>query len=192
MSLLAFPLLALQYKTAALDDETRFLLISRMAQLLLPVLVVWWVYFALRERIEGDGREVLWVYRAGALELLVDLLLIWLWYALHMACAMLLLVWFPAVLWSLYLHLLLQSVVYVGLFCLIAGLSGSAGAGFLIVLAYYFASAFFTENALGQISLFLSEELLDGVSFLRRDLLFAGCGVVAAILGGEAMRRRRL
>lgn len=191
-AVLLAPLIALAYRMNMTDQQMCFLLISRSFQLLLPVLLIWWIYFALREQIEGNGREVLWVYRAGAFDLLPDLLLIWLWYALHMAFAVFIASLWISPMWSLYLHLLIQSLFYMGVFCLISGLSGSAAAGFLTVLAYYFASSFFASDALTRISMLLTDELQNGVQFLIRDSIFGVIGLAGTGLGVLAMRRKKI
>ena len=192
VALVLFPFLASRYKSTAADATMTFLSVSRLAQLLLPVLVVWWIYFALHERLEGNGRETLWAYRSGLASLLIDLALVWIWYAFHMAVAMFVLsLWLPNA-GVLYAHLLTQSLFYVGCFCLITGLSGSAGAGFLVVLAYYFATAFLASGFIQSISIFMSEELLYGFSFLRRDVFFATFGVAGALFGVLFMRKRKI
>ena len=191
-ALLVAPLIVLAYRRNMVDPQTGFLLVSRSFQLLLPVLLIWWIYFALKEQIEGSGREVLWVYRTGVLDLLLDLFLIWLWYALHMAFAVFVISFWFASVWRLYLHLLIQSLVYMGFFCLIAGLSGSAAAGFLTVLVYYFAASFFATDFLAHIGTNLTYELLDGLQFLRRDSLLGSIGLAGTVLGVLAMRRKKI
>lgn len=192
IALVFTPVLAYRYHTMLLDTASEFLLICRLTQLLLPLLVVWWLYFSMREQMDGNLREIMSVYQSGFLSSLLDFLLILLWHALHMAITMLILsFWFPYM-WMLYLHLLIQSLFFSGLFYLASELCRSSAFGFFIVLTYYFVSAFFSNGtALNKISIFLTDTLLTDWIDLHPDCIVAVIGIFSSVLGAWLTGRKK-
>lgn len=187
------PALAYRYHTMMFDAASEFLLISRLTQLLLPLSVVWWLFFSNREKMDGDVREILSVYQPGFFSSLLDLLLILLWHALHMAIAMQILSFWFSRMWMLYFYLLAQSLFFAGFFYLTSELFRSSASGFFVVLAYYFSIAFFSYGtALSKISIFLTDELLSDWIDLRPSCMIAAIGMLCSIGGAWLAKQRKL
>lgn len=99
-------LYSLQYK----DDisNLRFLTYIEM-QHIIPFFAVWWILFALREYIEGDGREVLRTYKSS---ILFDFFAIWLLYIIHAAVLTTVMGVFLGSYFFEFLVILVQSLVF--------------------------------------------------------------------------------
>lgn len=187
------PVLAYRYHMMMFDAAAEFQLVSRLTQLLLPLPVVWWLFFSTREGTDGDMREILSVCRPGFFSSWLDLLLILLWHALHMAVTMQILSFWFSRMWMLYLHLLAQSLFFAGLFYVASELLRSSSFGFFVVLAYYFAAAFFSGGtALSKISIFLTDEQLINRINLQPDCITAAIGMLCSVSGAWLSKRRKL
>lgn len=77
----------------------------------LPFMATWWVVFGLREYAEGDGRELLRVYKNC---LLGDFFLIFFWYILHAAVLIFLYALVFESFWMDFFLFFIQSLVFAG------------------------------------------------------------------------------
>ena len=77
----------------------------------IPFMATWWVVFGLREYAEGDGRELLRVYKNS---LLGDFFLIFFWYILHAVVLISVYAIFFENFWMDFLLFFIQSFVFAG------------------------------------------------------------------------------
>lgn len=92
-------------------DDSAFEQIFIEMQRYIPFMATWWVVFGLREYAEGDGRELLRVYKNS---LLGDFFLIFFWYILHAALLIFLYALFFESFWMDFLLFFIQSFVFAG------------------------------------------------------------------------------
>lgn len=191
IALLVVPAINLVYWFAEVDTQFSLPAITRNMQFLLPILSVWWIYFAIRERLEGVGREVLWAYQPSKAALVADLLLTWLWSAGHITLSVVIQTLWFSLPGPLLPQLLAQSLFFVGIFLLFATVSRSAGAGFLLILSYYVLTVFLSQGSiLTNISVFLFDQMIGLDLLLGRYSIVAIIGVAAAFAGVLVMRQR--
>lgn len=108
---LLLPFLSFGYFLSYGWDEMTFYSTFMEMQQYIPFMATWWVIFGLREYAEGDGRELLRVYKNG---LLWDFFLIFFWYILHVAVLILLYGIFFENYWMDFLLFFIQSLVFAG------------------------------------------------------------------------------
>lgn len=63
-------------------NENAYRIICNDIQKFVPIMCSWWVIFSLKEYLEGDGCEVLHLYKNS---LTLDVIMIYIWYLIHVA-----------------------------------------------------------------------------------------------------------
>jgi hypothetical protein len=146
--LVVVPIINLRYMILFESVDACYELVCQILKIFLPVLSVWWAYFSMKESVEGDGKEVLWVYMAGNKGILKDVLIGWVWYVLHIVAVLLFhAIWFPSM-QIVFLEILAQSLFFTGFFVLLTNVFKNAGMAFLVVFSYCFAMIHFTDNTI--------------------------------------------
>lgn len=115
-------------------DETLRTAMLSINQMLIPLFSAWWPLFILREYVESDGNELLYVY--GRRCKVWDILLVYLLYAADIGLMFILYVqWFPEMGME-YLRLMSVCVLYVGVVYALLYLTKSITAACIVVLFY--------------------------------------------------------
>ena len=119
----------------------------------IPFMATWWVIFGLREYAEGDGRELLRVYKNS---LLGDFFLIFFWYILHAALLIFLYALFFESFWMDFLLFFIQSFVFAGMTFFLMLLCRTIAVPFLINVFYEIFCIYSNAEALRFINMVCS------------------------------------
>lgn len=99
----------------------------------IPFLASWWVIFGLREYVEGDGKELLHVYKRS---LLPDFLLLFIWYMIHVCLLLILYGIFFENYWLDFCLFFIQSLVFAGMTFLLMIVCKTIAVPFLVNIFY--------------------------------------------------------
>lgn len=119
----------------------------------IPFMATWWVIFGLREYAEGDGRELLRVYKNS---LLGDFFLIFFWYILHAALLIFLYALFFESFWMDFLLFFIQAFVFAGMTFFLMLLCRTIAVPFLINVFYEIFCIYSNAEALRFINMVCS------------------------------------
>ena len=164
---------------------------SNMMQQLIPLLAVWWIMILTQEIIDGPGREVYLFCDPGCRKTLRQCAVIFLWYLVHIAVAMLLVCTvMPSVGW-IFLELALQSLFFVGFYLLIGALLRKTGAALLLLMLYYVVMAYMDQTTkpwLKAINVYNLGEIANAHILRTHSVWVGAVGFVMAILGWWLLR----
>lgn len=153
-----------------------------------PVLCVWWVLFVLREYVESDGVEVLYV--CPARQKIGDALVLFLLFLANMS-----------VIYAVYIHLfpemrrsfcmLICVCIFVfGLTFLLMFLTKSVTITLMVILLYVIVSILFIDAK--HIFPFFSANSIATVKLLKEFYLPLACGGVLLTAGGVVLNQKKL
>ena len=126
-----------QYLSNGAEDRLRITMLS-VNQMLIPLFSAWWPLFILREYVESDGNELLYVY--GRRCKLGDILLVYSLYAADVGLLFILYAkWFPEMAFE-YIRLMSVGIFYVGMVYFLLYLTKSITPALLTILFYTFGS----------------------------------------------------
>ena len=130
---LLLPVLSIEHVRSTGMSETTFLKSFMELQRYVPFMATWWILFGLREYPEGNGKELLYVYKPG---LLPDFFMIFIWYALHVTALIALYGIFLDNYWMDYLLMMVQSLVFASATLFLMLLCRTIAIPFLINVLY--------------------------------------------------------
>lgn len=174
------PMMTCRYIVIFDSAQEAFVPISRLMRLSIPIISIWWPFQFLREYAEGDGRELFRVLQDGGKELYQEILLVFVWYVLHVAVlaagqSLVL----PSMAY-LFGRVFALTLLFFGFYVCMVFVLHNTGMAMLTVLIYYFIAAFFSDGTrLEYVSVFL---LGDMVGY-RMYLLFGILGVLLLVVG---------
>ncbi len=154
------------------QTEIYFKMMFEQFQLFLPLFSVWWVIFVLKEFMESEGNELLYLYNKP-LYLLRIILLLFTLYVLHTSAFLFV---FHLV-FGEHLFVVLQIAVSCFTMCALAYFISfalrSTGVALLFSIAYgVFLNLFDLDRNLAGVSLFAQTKELTNISMLRLALTF--------------------
>ncbi len=161
-------------------------------QRLMPLCAIWWVFLVQREYLEGEGKEILFMYSPRLQRLRWQILLSWLWFLLHLGVVLAVhSIWFDTMLW-VFLQLVAESLVFVGLYILFTALLSNSGISLLLTAVYYFGiSGFSDDTFLVHLNIFYFDSPASADLILHRYLWVALAGVILLFGGLEMLKRKR-
>lgn len=152
--------------------------IARMALYIIPFTAVWWVIFTLRDRLEGDGHELLDTLQIRSpLAESAGLMTLFLLNALVLYSVL------DAVLYNMigeYLRVVIASILFFGLVHFIGRLSGSLTAALLVVLLVSMINHILNPSQL-KLPFYYSENFIENPAQLFTILPLALLGVILAV-----------
>jgi len=157
--------------------------ILETAQKFLPLFAAWWVIFILREYVEDEGNEVLYVYENMGKTKVFDVLLIFFIYSLHIVPLFLMYTFFLDNMPMEMIKIIIQSFFFSSLAYCLMYLFRSSAITFMIVMIYNFLVTFYNERAfIENISIFDSTKMsLD--LLLQKYVLICCLGIVFLMIG---------
>lgn len=174
----------LNVKTYGLDAAESLIMIT--AQRLIPIISVWWIFCVLKEYIEGDGIELLYVYdnMKKIKTKMIDVLLIFVWYALHVCILfMIYSFFFPNILCG-YVIVMIESFVLTGAFYFLIYTFKSTSISLMFILVYYFMSAFFSKNTVFElINIFSVDQPLTLYLLVNKYIFVFAIGIMFFMIG---------
>lgn len=191
--LLIVPFLDARYYVLAEGMEGSIHLVNSVFQRFIPFAAVWWIFLIMKEYIEGDGRELLYVYSVKTRRIKREIMMVFLWYLCHAAVVMAVhAFWFP------YMHLMFlqiaaQSLVFAGLFVLLAVLSRNTGISLLLCAIYYFAISTFDDTTIFRfIDINHLGECITAADLREKYVWVALAGIIFFAAGFEVIKRREM
>ncbi|MFZ3591295.1 hypothetical protein ACOI1C_19150 [Bacillus sp. DJP31] len=123
-------------------------------QKILPLFSVWWIIFILREYIEGEGNEVLYVYEDLKRTKLLDILIVFIIYSLKITPLFILFSFFLDDMIFELLRVMIQCFFYSSLaYCLIY-LTKSSAITFMFIMVYNFLVTYLNSSFVSKVSIF--------------------------------------
>lgn len=124
--------------------------IASYFQIAIPIFPVCWLMGTLREYIEGDGNEVLFIYQQAGRTRILEVIILIAWYIFHIGLFFMFLAkYYPlARLEGLFLRVVIQSVFFSSCFYMLAYLIRSISMTLLAILSYYFMTAFYAQDSI--------------------------------------------
>lgn len=165
--------------------------VNRM-QIIIPVFVVCWHMGFLREQLEQEGNEVLFVYQYAGRSRLAEVLTLVGLYALCIlgVCAGLEWAFGLRLVRIMALRLIIQSLFFSALFYAVACIVRNIGIALIVVLVYYFIAAFYAEGTtLEYINIFQFMDSMTVPKINVGDYLTAGISAVMFGIGHSALKR---
>lgn len=175
--------------------QNSLMAVTNFLQISIPVFSICWQVAILREYIEGEGNEVLFVYQSMGKTRLLDVVLVFLWYCAHIGITVAVLSRYTtfALLETTLYRLLIQSLVFTAMFYALSYLIRSVGMATMVVLGYYFMTAFyFQDNLFAYISVFQFPGDMTIPPMNAADMTAALTGIVFLIAGSLADRREMI
>lgn len=153
-----------------------------------PVLCVWWVIFVMREYVEADGAEVLYVCHAR--NKLWDVIALFLLFLVDLSVLYMVYIYLFAEMWRSFCMLLCVCVFLFGLSFLLMFLTKSVSITLMVVLLYVIASILFITQK--NIFPFFSAAYIPAPKLLKSFYLpLAACGLFLSA-GGMILNRRKI
>jgi hypothetical protein len=169
----------------ALGVEESFLNIMNVAQTFIPIFSTWWIFCMLKEYIEGDGKELLYIYKKLGKSRLANILLLFTWYCLHIA------VLFAgySVLYGIvvleYLRIVMQSFLLSGVFYMLTYFLKRTSVSYMFVIIYYLFSLFLGKDESFQyIGVFTMSSVMSIDLLLGKYIFIVCAGILFFTLGG--------
>lgn len=166
--------------------------IASFFQIAIPISPVFWLMGVLREYIEGDGNEILFIYQQAGRTRIIEVVLLIVWYVLHISLLFVILSGYYsfAKLESIYLRIVIQSLFFASFFYLLAYMIRSISMVLLAVLSYYFMTAFYAQDSiLEKLSIFQFPHDLEIAPISALDCNILMCSLIFLIAGFFLNRR---
>lgn len=149
------------FNIQSLGVEICYDLVMNTAQNLIPITSTWWVFLILKEYIEGEGNELLYVYKSMGKTKIIDILLIVVWFYLHVGILFLAYSFFYQNMLIEYLRILIQSFVLVGALYFLVYTIKSTSLSYMFILIYYIMSMFFSKDTIFElINIYSTNEVM--------------------------------
>jgi len=132
-------------------NENAFTIICNDIQKFVPIMCSWWIIFALKEYIEGDGCEVLHLYKNS---LALDVIMIYIWYLIHVAILMIIYSFFLTNLSLEFIRIAAQSLFYASAAYFFIFLFKSIPITFMLIFMYEIICLFTNLGIKKYISIF--------------------------------------
>ena len=184
---LLLPVLSIEHVHSTGMSETTFLKTFMELQRYVPFMATWWILFGLREYAEGNGKELLYVYKPS---LLPDFFFIFIWYALHAAVLFALYGIFLENYWMDYLLMMIQSLVFASATFFLMLLCRTIAVPFLINVLYEIFCIYSNMNTLTYINM-LSVNRIEQIEDLRLPYLPLFVFAIFLIGGANFFYRKR-
>lgn len=155
--------------------HTKFLVFSEMERYI-PFMASWWIIFGLREYVEGEGRELLRVYKNS---LISDFFVIFTWYIIHVFILITLLQIFFANYWIDFIIMTIQGLVFASATFLLMAKFNTIAIPFIVNIFYEIFLIYSNPEGLGFINM-LKED--SAVSFNEILLPYLPLFAVSLIL----------
>ncbi len=133
--------------------ENAFTIICNDIQKFAPIMCSWWVIFAFKEYIEGDGCEVLYVYKKS---IVLDVILIYIWYLIHITILMIVYSFYFTNIWLIFMRIAIQSLFFASGAYLCMFLFKSISISFMFIFVYEIICLFTNFGITKYISIFHS------------------------------------
>lgn len=134
--------------------ENSYILIFREAEKYIPLLSFWWITLIFKEYISGDGNEVLYCIDSSGKVKLTQILLIFLWYIIHVGVLFLgYCVFWDNVFWE-FIKTVIQCFFFVSLGYMLMYILESPIISFMLLLIYELLAIFINSEIATYISIF--------------------------------------
>lgn len=167
-----------------LGVEVSFTLVMDTAQMLIPITSTWWIFCVLKEYIEGDGNELLYAYENVRKTKVLDILIIFLWYCLHIALLFIVYSFLYDNIFIEYIRIIIQSFVLTAAFYFLIYAFKSTSISYMFILAYYMMTLFFSKDTLLEsVNMFSTKEVMSLYLFANKYFYVLLAGIIFLILG---------
>jgi hypothetical protein len=168
----------------AFGVEVSYSLIMDTAQMLIPITSTWWIFCILKEYVDGDGNELLYVYENIKKTKAYDVLLVFAWYCLHIAVLFFIYSLFYNNIFLEYIRIIIQSFVFISAFYCFAYLFKSTSISYMFVLAYYMMALFFSKDTMFEsVNIFSTNQMMS-INILTTEYIYVVlAGLVLFTLG---------
>jgi len=181
------PFISIGYVISSGREEVTYYKIFAEFQRYIPFMATWWVVFGLKEYAEGDGKEILRVYKKG---LIIDFFIIFFWYISHVISLFILYNIFLENYWLDFILISIQSLAFASSTFLFMFAFKTISIPFLINIFYEIFCMYANMNFLKFINI-LSEPRMDTIN----DLLIPYCPLLflslVFIFYGNAYYKRK-
>lgn len=161
----------------------------RLMAVAAPVLCVWWVLFMLREYVEPDGSEVLFV--CPARQKIGDALVLFLLFLANMSVIYAVYIRFFPEMRRSFRMLLCVCVFVFGLSFLLMFLTKSVTITLMVILLYVIVSILFMDDGKNIVP-FFSANSIASLKLLKEYYLPLACGGILLSAGGMALNLRKV
>lgn len=160
-------------------------------QVLLPICIIWWLLPVVKESAEGKGREVLLQYDRYGTDQLCSILLVCVWYLIHLAVSFIFYRGWMEALPAELLRVMVQTMFYAAAFYFLCMMIRHTGIAVMVTVIYYFMTAFFAQdNIFSLITIYSLNEAADDPASVF--LTECAAGIAFLLLAAGYGRRRFL
>lgn len=107
-----------------------------ISQLFIPAFAAWWPLFVLVEYLNSPGKEILFVYRSGRDNLFVRMILLWVFFILHVVIVFIYFTTLFDFVWFLFIAITIQSMFMIALAYFLSMLFQNTFIPLIIIIAY--------------------------------------------------------
>ena len=167
-----------------LGVEVSFTLVMDTAQMLIPITSTWWMFCVLKEYIEGEGNELLYAYENVRKTKILDILLIYIWYCLHIALLFIVYSFLYDNVFIEYIRIIIQSFVLTAAYYFLIYAFKSTSISYMFILTYYMMSLFFSKDTIFEsVDIFSTKENMSMYLFEDKYFCVLLVGIILLILG---------
>lgn len=165
------------------STENAYFIIFKEVEKYIPILSIWWTTFIFREYIEGDGNEVLYCINETGKVKVSQIILIFLWYVVHVGILYLgfSIFWDNMILE--FIKIVIQSLFFSSLSYLLIYTLKSTTISFMLLVIYELFMLFIDSEIVNYISIFHYGENLTIETIITKYVLILLVSIVFLIAG---------
>lgn len=159
---------------------------ATISQLFIPSFAAWWPLFILKEYLNSPGRELLFVYKSGRDSLFSKMIILWVFYLLHVVIVFIYFTSLFDFVWFLFIAVIIQSMFLIALGYFLSLLFQNTFIPLIINFAY--SSIFMLAVLDSPLSIF-ENGFFNNTGSLSKSIVVA---IIASILfyGGYQIEKR--
>lgn len=163
--------------------ENSYFLIFREVEKYIPILSSWWITFIFKEYIEGDGNEILYCVDESGKVKVFQILLILIWYIIHISILFLGYSIFLDNVFLEFLKTVIQCLFFTSLLYMLIYTLKSTTISFMILLIYELFAIFINSEIANYISIFENGEKIILKTITTKYLLVLLVSLVFLMIG---------
>lgn len=165
------------------STENAYFIIFKEVEKYIPILSIWWTTFIFREYIEEDGNEVLYCINETGKVKVSQIILIFLWYVVHVGILYLgfSIFWDNMILE--FIKIVIQSLFFSSLLYLLIYTLKSTTISFMLLVIYELFMLFINSEIVNYISIFHYGENLTVKTIITKYVLILLVSIVFLIAG---------
>ncbi len=156
-------------------------------QTFVPFLSIWWILFGFREYIEGSGVEVLKTYKK---QIVLDVLLVFIWYTIHILFMLLLLMVAVDLNYFNYIiYFIIQSMAYSFITLFLSIIMKNIALPFFIAIFYLLFGMLNLSTLDGMFSLMIANQEISVNSIMHKFVIAVVVSIISLIFSKNFYRK---